>query len=598
MNGETVVAPALSTTQAEETFNLGRVTDTVKDRHSYLGCNPTTHEDLVVHLRNHYRVDDIVRFLNENKHFNKITLQFPDSLVQDAAIIAQLLQQNILDHSAGESANSKLKSACKSGDQASGCCQKSSDEGLQSENRARRVWILADTAYSACCVDEVASEHVNGDLVIHFGDACLNAVQKLPVLYCFGNPYLDLEATAVQFQKEYSDLNEKVVLMANAPYSCHLKALHENLRSLGYSNVLFSNINKDYAGPNASFVGLQSHESSSNAPVVENRVILGLDEISGISSEEFQSDYSLFHITIPEDPRLLFLTTKFKSLKVYDPVDNTVSGGPFPSMMKRYKFMHEARTAGTIGILVNTLSLRNTNETIKRVAKLIKENGKKHYMFVVGKPNVAKLANFEAIDVWCILGCGQSGIIVDQFNEFLKPIITPYELTLALNPEVTWTGQWLVDFKQVLQEIENEDDDDDDDDDRGEEGKGEGESERNDTPLAEHNNDNFESEAPEFNAVSGRYVNNSRPLRNLVHVNIQSPEEPKSTKSNQLVEKFSGAVTIGNTFSTSASYLQQRQWTGLGSDFTPENYEEEGATLEEGGSGIASQYQFDKQNKN
>ena len=116
-----------------------------------------------------------------------------------------------------------------------------------------------------------------------------------------------------------------------------------------------------------------------------------------------QQDYQLFHITMPQDPRLLYLTTKFQSVAVYEPQDNSVSEGPFPSMMKRYKFMHMARTAGTIGILVNTLSLRNTKETVNSLAKLIKENGKKHYMFVVGKPNVAKLANFEPIDIWCCL---------------------------------------------------------------------------------------------------------------------------------------------------------------------------------------------------
>lgn len=67
---------------------------------------------------------------------------------------------------------------------------------------------------------------------------------------------------------------------------------------------------------------------------------------------------------------------------------------------------------------------------------------------------MAKLANFEDIDIWCILGCSQSGIIVDQFNEFYKPIITPYELNLALSEEVTWTGKWVVDFRDAIDEIE------------------------------------------------------------------------------------------------------------------------------------------------
>ena len=37
---------------------------------------------------------------------------------------------------------------------------------------------------------------------------------------------------------------------------------------------------------------------------------------------------------------------------------------------------------------------------------------------------------------------------------------------------------------------------------------------------------------------------------------------------NQLVKRFSNAVAIKGTVSTSAIHLQNRHWTGLGSDYT------------------------------
>ncbi|CEP61636.1 2-(3-amino-3-carboxypropyl)histidine synthase LALA0_S03e07360g [Lachancea lanzarotensis] len=569
MSEESVAAPALSTTQGDEIFDLGKFDDVTKDRSGYLGQVPDNRTDLVRLISKHYLVEEIVQFLNQNVEFRKITLQFPDSLVQDAALVAQLLEQSITQESVGVSV--EVQATCRE----DRCCGSSSDSCQNREAaEERRIWILADTAYSACCVDEVASEHVNGDLVIHFGDACLNAVQKLPVLYCFGEPFFDVEDAVAQFQQRYTSHDEKVVLMANAPYTCHLKSLHDKLRALGYLNVLRSDLNESYAGPTASFVGRQKKNSALHTVfTLDNRVILSDDQTLSVSEEELQDQYDLFHITIPADPRLLFLTTKFRSLSIYDPSGKSVSQGPFPSLMRRYKFMHVARTAGTIGILVNTLSLRNTKETLRRLAKLIRDNGKKHYMFVVGKPNVAKLANFDSVDVWCILGCGQGGIIVDQYNEFYKPIVTPYELSMALNPEVTWTGQWVVDFKQVLEGLEDDPD-------------------INTAP------ENGDTDAPEFNAVTGQYVSTSRPLRNIAHLEISDPRDSDNKQhATQLVEKFSGAVTIGNTLSTSAMHLQNRQWSGLGSDFTPENFEEDGATVEEGGSGIASQYSFDKQNK-
>lgn len=39
---------------------------------------------------------------------------------------------------------------------------------------APRLYILADTSYGACCVDEVAAQHVGADAVVHYGHACLS----------------------------------------------------------------------------------------------------------------------------------------------------------------------------------------------------------------------------------------------------------------------------------------------------------------------------------------------------------------------------------------------------------------------------------------
>ena len=173
---------------------------------------------------------------------------------------------------------------------------------------------------------------------------------------------------------------------------------------------------------------------------------------------------------------------------------------------------------------VNTLSLANTKKLINTMAKRIKDAGKKHYIFVVGKPNVAKLANFENVDMWCVLGCDHQGIIVDQSNEYFKPIVTPYELLLALSDELTWTGKWITDFKQVLKQVDEEEDADEEE---------------------KHDEDDDEDAPPEFDAVTGRYVSTSRPLRQLQHLQISSQEEVKNdVESKALVNKLSSAVAI------------------------------------------------------
>src|SRR5205085_7855469 len=48
-----------------------------------------------------------------------------------------------------------------------------------------KLTILADTSYGACCVDEIAAEHVDADAVVHYGRACLSPTARLPVIYGF-----------------------------------------------------------------------------------------------------------------------------------------------------------------------------------------------------------------------------------------------------------------------------------------------------------------------------------------------------------------------------------------------------------------------------
>ena len=546
-----------STEQTEEDFVYQKYNEVLQDRSYYLGDEAEKYKGdpvaLTSRLAEYYSLDELVSVLEKNTQFKNITLQFPDSLVMDSSYVSRYISDKLR----------KLN-----------------------EQTAREVWILADTAYSACCVDEVAAEHVHGDVVVHFGDACLHAIQKLAVIYSFGKPYLDLDLVVKRFKETFPNVDSKVCLMADAPFTTHVHTLYAKLLEDGYKNLIYATINDSLVGENVTILGQQHNNAGNDANKVDgikaqkhlytldNRVLCADNEIAGFPNDQadiethLRDEFSLFHITVPQDARLLYLTTAFNSVYLYDTRSRRVSTGPFPSLTKRYRYMHIARTAGCIGILVNTLSLRNTKEMINSLVKLIRESGKKHYLFVVGKPNVAKLANFEPIDIWCVLGCSQGGIIIDQNNEFFKPAITPYELTVALNREVTWTGKWVVDFEHVLQDIE-----------RG---------------LAEMGDESGEqdSDAPEFDPVTGKYISTSRPLRSLQHLELES----SSSQERSLVGKVSGGVLIKGTVSTSAASLQSRSWTGLGSDFKDdEGFEEEGATVQEGTSGIARGYQYDRQ---
>lgn len=84
-------------------------------------------------LESLYEIDRTVNAILKG-NYQRITLQFPDELLADAASVATELEKRT----------------------------------------GRHIYVLADTSYGSCCVDEVAAEHVNADLIIHYGRSCLS----------------------------------------------------------------------------------------------------------------------------------------------------------------------------------------------------------------------------------------------------------------------------------------------------------------------------------------------------------------------------------------------------------------------------------------
>lgn len=554
---EAVVAPTLSTAQDETIFQFQQYDDSTSDNKHLTLEKIEDEQQLKQLIYKYYKVQETVEFLKASD-YKRITLQFPDELVSDSSIVAQFISSELkIKVSANEPSCTKSNSSdcsCKTD-------EKPSDKPESSE---RSIWILADTSYSPCCVDEVASQHVKGDLVIHYGDACLNPVSQVDVAYVFGTPATDTQKIIDGFKETYPDTESKVVIMANAPYSYILEPVYSELKEV-YPNIAYGDILKD-SFPQSTIIGYTPKESGKNIQLL-NRNFHGLQIDDSVDLlEEEMMNYDVFHISLPASPRLLKLTTVFQSVTLYDPKTNSTSQGPFPNLMRRYKFMHVARSSGTIGLLVNTLSLSNTKTILNQLKDKIKDAGKKHYMFVVGKPNVAKLANFETIDVWCILGCDHQGIIIDEKNEYYKPIVTPFELLLSLNQELTWTGKWETDFTKLLEQLGAEE---------------------------ENDKDEFDDE-PTFNPVTGQLTSSAKPLRRQEYLSIESNTD--EVNENALVERFSRDVVIKDTVSTAAILLQNRSWTGLGSDYVDDETTEEGALVEEGIGGIARDYRYDGPN--
>ncbi|KAF2200378.1 diphthamide biosynthesis protein [Delitschia confertaspora ATCC 74209] len=519
-----------------------------------------------------YEIDRTVKEIRSGK-WRRIALQFPDHMLVDAPRVFEALR-NGLGHAEGVPNRSESKRSDQ--ENVDALADELKESTLNDANNAEEdLYILADTSYGACCVDEVAAEHVDADVVVHYGRSCLSPPSRLPVIYVFTTRPLDLGSVLKTFRETYPSKSDRVILMADIPYSNHLSGLSESLAEEGYTNIYTTSI---------------IHNPSSPLP---NRTIS--TDVSG--SEQGLRDYKLFHISEPPPSLLLTLSSRVNAIHIYPTETPTppeaVLASSSMTLRRRYALLTKLTTASVFGILINTLSVKNYMHILDHVKKEIEAAGKKSYTFVVGKVNAAKVANFSEIDGWVVIGCWESSLI--ESKDFWKPLITPFELSLALkgDAERVWTGEWTADFQAILERKESQSD-------NAVNGSGAAEVPKVETVEGEGDFDSEEESAPpEFDLRTGRYVSHSRPMRTTTSSAKDTKKlEIAGTSSAQmsLAKRAHGDMTqVGGVVSPGAEYLRtQRTWQGLGTDFGA--VEEEGAIdrsaarIEEGRRGIARGY--------
>lgn len=573
---------------------------------------------------------EIKRTISEIRagQWKRIALQFPDDMLVDAPRVFERLRDGLKHERAARAAAAATAS-----------------EDEKNEEKEEKLCILGDTSYGSCCVDEVAAEHTDADVVVHYGRACLSPTARLPVIYVFTAKSLHLDAVVASFKETYppsSRAEEKVCLMADIPYSHHLDELYRRLtEEEGYGHIFKTSIIHDPASliPNRTTPVTTTGGGGGG----------GTDEAATAALKE----YSIFHISEPPTSLLLILSSRIKSLHIFPTTPSSSSSSPSsssssppppthlasttttPLLRRRYALITRLSTIPIFGILINTLSVSHYLQALQHCQRIIHASGKKSYTFVVGKINAAKLANFSEIGGWVVIGCWESSLLENGSKEFFRPVITPWELEVALmrDGERVWGGEWVGDFGEVLERgrgkkkytgVEG-----------GEEEEGNHDDEEGPTTEEEEcpSDSDSESSPPDFDLRTGQYVSHSRPMghprRRQQH---SQPKKPNSnpqlpsttTTPTQLTHlpKTSSALTtppfhINGHLSPAAEYLSsQRTWTGLGSDFShsslaslshshhadadadgasiayerDENGKIRGAEMEEGRKGVAKGY--------
>lgn len=531
-----------------------------------------------------YEIQRTIREIRDGR-WKRIALQFPDEMLVDAPRVFERLRDGLRTERRKSSKPAKTTTATNGMSDLTADLKESNltdsndstDADASEAGVDEKLTILADTSYGACCVDEVAAEHVDAEVVVHYGRSCLSPTARLPVIYVYTSKSLDLDAAIASFRETYPSKDEKVALMADIPYSNHIPALYERLKANGYQTIFATEVIRDPSSllPNRTLP----------PDVKEN--------------PEQLKDYSIFHISDPPTALLLILSSRVKQINIF-PTTTPPPSGPLPSatstalLRRRYALVTRLPATPILGILINTLSVANYMTALQHCQDLISRAGKKSYTFVVGKVNPAKLANFSEVGAWVVIGCWESSLI--ESKEFLAPVVTPFELEVGLVGDEgrQWGGEWVGNFEEVVKRARMEGSSD------GVKANGNGVDEE--TGERRWDEEESDDEPPDFDLRTGRYVSRSRPMGQSKPAAQDSPNPtgesaPAAPPSSALMQRAKGDVaTINGAVSPAAEFLRsKRTWQGLGSDYEVVYERDEegkirGAGMEEGRQGVAKGY--------
>ncbi|XP_055587157.1 2-(3-amino-3-carboxypropyl)histidine synthase subunit 2 [Uranotaenia lowii] len=332
-------------------------------------------------------LEQCASWIRDNQ-FLKVCLQFPDSLLVFSSIVSSQLQEHV--------------------------------------PVGTGIFILGDTSYGSCCVDEVAASHVGADAVIHFGHACLSRSVRLPTRYVFLRYRINWDQFQTAVKAEFTDTQKKLAIFYDVGYTYCIDKITKSLKEK-YHNLSVGQLAENGTQPDLLCWKLdgQTFEDSSAIYVGKDNQSF-FNTSNGIKTEQWYR----------------FDPTESK-LNPADPLDSKW-------LRRRWYYIEKCKDATSLGIVVATLTANGYLDVVSRIQQMAKARGVRSYIISVGKINPAKLANFMEIDCFVLVGCPENNLF--NSRDFFKPLVSVFECELAFNP--AWTGQfpasYSADFSDVL----------------------------------------------------------------------------------------------------------------------------------------------------
>jgi len=236
---------------------------------------------------------------------------------------------------------------------------------------------------------------------------------RLPTLFVFGEEPIDVDDCHAKFVEllledgsdRQQQQQQQIVVLYDVVYAHAIEALRQRL----HTSVVFSTVVREWNIKDKLPAG------ASISDIAESGRGIVLPEGTSIA------DCRMFYIG-SESPTLthLMMTYNRNQFFSYDPVGHVGRRETLnvsKALMRRYYLVQRAKEADVIGIIVATLGSAGYLAIVENLKKLIRANGKRVYTFVMGKLNVAKMANFMEVDVYCIVASPENSLIDSKVKQ-------------------------------------------------------------------------------------------------------------------------------------------------------------------------------------
>ncbi|GFZ46057.1 Diphthamide biosynthesis protein 2 [Saitozyma sp. JCM 24511] len=481
--------------------------------------------------------DTIARIITGG--YKTIGLQFPDELLPSSVPVFRAIQKGI----APTGAQAYVLADSTYGRQV--------ETRINSSSTDLHV-IGGSTDTRSCCPDVLSCLHLPADFLVHYGHACLTPTDSLPVHYVFPRQRIDVthaaeslvEASQEEMAGPSGSGKKGVVVVWDVAIDWVSDDIIDTFSSTCPWPVSFATIRRPPVSALASASAPPappSERAQEKAPALRS-----VEPPEGLSMEECAVWY------LGEEGRALLnlqMANGSSPIFAYFPSTRSASHLQTTSrlLQRRLLSIHSAVASDVFGLVVHSVGLKSSKPLLDELRRILKKERKKSYTLTVGRINPAKLANFEGIECFVLVGCNEGGLV--DSKEFLRPIITPWELLLALQgPEHSWEpGKWTLDMSKVLQ---------------------------------------ADPDAPVFSLVSGAYKS-----RRTFHDPTPAPDSvPVPVEGIKDLTLRNQTFTLAKIESAGSTYLSSRSFQGL----EPRYGMDEPAELEQGRGGIARGYTEEK----